>query len=94
MTCPLCNGPAIHNQSDEGTQSIESVVRWIPVEERLPDVQVKVLACALYRGQWRVVTGTMQWGERKGTKYWYLPIDVKAPTYWMPLPDPPPTENK
>jgi len=94
-TCPTCGGPAIHNQSDEGTQSIESVVRWIQVTEdpaTHPPTNTPVLVCGRLRRGKRVVAISV-YSEISGP--WEQPANSAGPmTHWMPLPDPPPTENK
>lgn len=64
------------------------VPRWIPVEERLPDIDEEVLVCtneglykvAQYSGAdkfWTLELNQMVWGMVAGV------------THWMPLPEPP-----
>jgi len=61
---------------------------WIPVSERLPEVNEIV---QFWRGKWilgkRVMVGdTTLWHYDGDTRYTYL-----APTHWQPLPKPPKT---
>ena len=70
----IANGVTISN--------LETVKEWIPVSERLPEKDVKVLTFGVYgfsvnyrdrfSGKWRGVNGKPQWI-----------------THWMPLPNPP-----
>ena len=61
------------------------VLRWIPVEERLPDQCMDVLVC--YRDK-HILMGTARcddWIEED--------FDDGVITHWMPLPEPPEVEN-
>ena len=64
------------------------VPRWIPVEERLPELHTKVLCCGVKGG--RFIAELDTWGYEK-----HLCWDKKngrgcpEVTHWMPLPEPP-----
>ena len=60
--------------------------RWIPIEERLPEMGARVMVGHAVDG-WvgigeRVLTGTYLHWEDDGE-------DLHDPTHWMPLPEPP-----
>ena len=71
--------------------------RWIPVEERLPEYGVRVLATDMYEGD--DYTGIRTREEYPddadgcwiGEHGWWYPIDDA--THWMPLPKVPEVEN-
>ena len=58
--------------------------RWVPVEERLPECDVPVLAWDMTEQSWRIA-------YRDGTWYMVGFDDDTAicVTHWMPLPEPP-----
>ena len=67
--------------------------RWIPVEERLPEYGVRVLATDMYEGDDYTGIWTREenkddadgcWYDDHG--WWHASDDV---THWMPLPKPP-----
>lgn len=63
--------------------------RWIPVEERLPDIGVSVLCSSPEPpGEDRV------WIWQREQYEWYFPDanEMGTPTHWMPLPEPPEVE--
>lgn len=71
--------------------------RWIPVEERLPEYGVRVLAFNMraknkYIGIWTREKdpgdGNDCWFDSAG--WWYAFDEI---THWMPLPEPPEVEN-
>ena len=73
------------------------VPRWIPVEERLPEYGVRVLATDMYEeddctGIW---TREEDKDDADGCWYdehgWWHALDEV--THWMPLPEPPEVEN-
>ena len=77
---------------DLGNQIADSIIKafdiiakpdWIPAEERLPDVGVRVLV--LWDGSCAMVC------ERYDEDWWsYCEGQTKSmPTHWMPLPEPP-----
>lgn len=59
--------------------------KWIPVEESLPELCVRVLACDVSGNVYESFVNVMgNWMYRKnGTRV----------VYWMPLPEPPKGEN-
>ena len=63
------------------------VQRWIPVEERLPELHTKVLCCGVRGG--RFIAELSTWGN--GNLYWDKRDGKGCPTvtHWMPLPEPP-----
>lgn len=71
--------------------------RWIPVEERLPEYGVRVLATNMYEGDDYTGVRTREeypddadgcWIDEHG--WWYVIDDA---THWMPLPKTPEVEN-
>lgn len=74
------------------------VPRWIPVEERLPEYGVRVLATDMYEEDDCTGIWTREeypddpdgccWIDERG--WWHAIDDV---THWMPLPEPPEVEN-
>lgn len=73
----------------------KSKPKWISVNERLPDVNKRVLACASILGKpfvWDAVRWNgEEWETEKEAAYEYwTPIDFPV-THWMPLPEPPTT---
>ena len=70
---------------------------WIPVEERLPEYGVRVLATNMYEGDAYTGVRTREeypddadgcWIDEHG--WWYVIDDA---THWMPLPKTPEVEN-
>jgi len=69
-----------------------SLLRWIPVTERLPAMGQQVLVVALGR----VITATRRdgwWRHEIDTGTQTFSLGVCTPTYWMPLPAPPETSK-
>ena len=73
------------------------VPRWIPVEERLPEYGVRVLATNMYEGDDYTGVRTREeypddadgcWIDEHG--WWYVIDDA---THWMPLPKTPEVKN-
>lgn len=66
-------------------------VRWIPVEEQLPETFKPVIVCRKGKdGSDRVEQGMLDvngWWKVYGTR-------TKAVTHWMPLPEPPKQEEE
>jgi hypothetical protein len=60
--------------------------RWIPVEERLPDIGVSVLCSSKEPPSQDLV-----WIGQREQYEWYFPgaNEMGQPTHWMPLPEPP-----
>ena len=68
---------------------VKSQLRWIPVEERLPDEignYLVVINCP--RGRWDEIC-TFYGGKEWVSIDEYAEIATKWVTHWMPLPDPP-----
>jgi len=87
------------NAAADEIERLRLKCRWIPVADRLPELLTEVLGW--HRDDrvraWFRISGTVQGGPRQG-EYWEMwsPQDrecedckVKAPTHWMPLPEPP-----
>ncbi len=68
------------------------LVRWIPVEERLPDERVKVLTCGddPVEGPFTLI-GMREPASIFGPAHWHLRgfAEFGPVTHWMPLPEPP-----
>lgn len=83
----------IEAQAKEIEKLRGQVPRWIPVEERLPEYGVRVLATDMYEGDDYTGIWTREedkddadgcWYDDPG--WWHASDDV---THWMPLPAPP-----
>ena len=86
----------IEAQAKEIEKLMGKVPRWIPVEERLPEYGVRVLATDMYEGDDYTGIWTREedkddadgcWYDDHG--WWHAIDDV---THWMPLPDRPEVE--
>lgn len=68
----------------------ELLPRWIPVGERLPDDESEVLVCFADRSL-GVTAAVFRHVEEDGTPKWTDGDheELKQPTHWMPLPEPP-----
>jgi 2-polyprenyl-6-methoxyphenol hydroxylase-like FAD-dependent oxidoreductase len=87
------------NHAADEIERLRDERRWVAVSERLPPLLTEVLGWHpddRVRA-WFRHSGTVQGGPRKGV-YWesWTPQDrecddcnVKAPTHWLPLPEPP-----
>lgn len=69
----------------EGGENVPSA--WIPVSERMPDREERVLVYGAKLLKWAVA----EWDERNG---WQVETcsefhSIYTPTHWMPLPAPP-----
>lgn len=70
---------------------LEAKQRWIPVSERLPEVEVNVLA-AVYDASNSSVS--MQILKHHGEGKWFFwDTCYYVVTHWMPLPEPPEDNN-
>jgi hypothetical protein len=76
--------------SDEIKQYVPdtNVGKWIPVGERLPELNTKVLCCGIKGG--RFIAELTTWGIEKHLT-WDKRDGKGCPTvtHWMPLPEPP-----
>lgn len=67
-----------------------TVQQWIPITERLPELDVDVLA---FNGDYIFVSKYFRshWGswDKVGHLVWVKDSYAKNPTHWMPLPEPP-----
>jgi hypothetical protein len=66
-------------------------LRWIPVEERLPESGQWVMACWPYNNQRPQVIKYTE-ASTQSRRYGFWSIDeehFEPPTHWMPLPAPP-----
>ena len=100
MTEYINRADLIHRVTDaveSGTSvyraALDTPSAWIGVEEKLPDVNERVLACVSGFGE-PLVWDAVRWNgeeweteEDAGWEYW-APIEFPV-THWMPLPDPP-----
>lgn len=87
-------------QQGAAMDSLTSLVRWVPVDQRLPDMKVIVLGFRLGGiNKHRDVVPVMrqhkygtrdqwEWLDMNG-QYWGLSVDGSAITHWMELPAPP-----
>lgn len=80
-----------------------TVQRWIPVTERLPEIQyhlkkgrntytrsVRVLCvCVQKSGKKMVKEGYCEWFSDYPEPCWKIPGTIDTVTHWMPLPEPP-----
>ena len=77
--------------NDNLCERIKDLSKWIPVTERLPNVDEKVLTFARnkYDGSW-FMDITSWTGVRNHDEYqfWGYGYSMKV-THWMPLPEPP-----
>ena len=68
--------------------ALASIPQWISVEERLPDEEQHVLAywpaTASDDEPWISVAWVFE-----GDKWQDLEVELKSPSHWMPLPEPP-----
>ncbi len=89
---PQSNGNAMVKLLDEAADAIEELVgktdrmRWISVEERLPEANERVL---VYHGGYGITVGHRYEDGRWHIKQAY----PAAPKFWMPLPEPPKEET-
>jgi hypothetical protein len=71
----------IEELEDELAETQSKILRWIPVTERLPPGDIRVL---IWCGNF-VDVATLNW------KYGWMYDDYGSPepTHWMPMPEPP-----
>ena len=72
---------------------LAAVPNWISVEERLPEVDERVLACVGIPGELSVWDGVRwngeEWEAEEEAAYDYWTTIDDPVTHWMPLPAPP-----
>lgn len=89
--------PAVALEAKEGADLLKR--QWIPVTERLPEYNARVLAIDVYNGNGDEDIGIWTreqypddpdgcWIDERG---WWHAIDEV--THWMPLPEPPEVEK-
>lgn len=80
----IANGVTLDNQVSSS--------KWIPVGERLPELNTKVLCCGIKGG--RFIAELTTWGIEKHLT-WDKRDGKGCPTvtHWMPLPEPPKEEK-
>ena len=80
------NGPVI---VDCGNETIVPIFpgRWIPVSERLPEYNQRVMVYCESKTIEKHVTACTYFGIRYGAKRWSR--HCRNVTHWMPLPQPP-----
>lgn len=83
---------------DEAADAIEELVgktdrfRWIPVTERLPEVDGDYLVWFYDAKCWKVAEFNKHTAKERYV-WWFAGIDrTKYVTHWMPLPEPPKEE--
>ena len=81
----------IEAQAAEIEEMKAKVPRWIPVEERLPEQDVPVLAWFEDGLISRQSPDIVLWNGH-GWMHWHLHRNVCGITHWMPLPERPKTE--
>jgi hypothetical protein len=96
MPCPICDQKPMNCDCTEAERRMyaeieelqEQVPRWIPVSERLPEMDARVMVGNAADG-WVTVGSRQLTGE-----YHHWDGDdseeLHQPTHWMPLPEPPP----
>ena len=85
-TVEYVNGEQIGALAAELKERQYRLARWIPVEERLPDIGVSVLCSSPGPpGE------DMVWIGQREQYEWYFPgaNEMGTPTHWMPLHEPP-----
>jgi len=93
-------GPHSFDLTDETVEHIISALerdRWISVEEKLPIVNERVLACVNILGKpsaWDAVRWNgEEWEAEAEAMYDYWTTIDYPVTHWMPLPEPPKEET-
>lgn len=69
----------------------DAVPKWISVEERLPEINVSVLAIAKFKecGGYRFEISSWSGVTNHGVPHFWEFGDAMEVTHWMPLPEPP-----
>lgn len=75
---------------DMAIESLQTENEWIPVSERLPDIDTPVIICTASGGitdgyRWNEKDWFLAWGEYNG---WHEGNDGERIIAWMPLPKP------
>lgn len=72
-------------------------MKWIPCSERLPELDLDVLVCFAPPYSYYEVMQLSVIGQGDEGLWWFgadSPSDLDHVTHWMPLPEPPATENE
>ena len=74
---------------------IKSLPRWIPVTERLPEVDLRVLTFARFKGDgsWFMDISSFSGVTNHGIPTFWGYGEGMVVTHWMPLPEPPKEET-
>lgn len=75
--------------------ALDFIPAWIPVEERLPEVDLKVLTFARFKGDgsWFMDISSFSGVTNHGIPTFWGYGEEMVVTHWMPLPEPPKEEN-
>ena len=93
--CDHCGAVWTYDEGDTLTDDSlrrlwEKVPRWIPVGERLPDDETELLVAFEDRSLGVAFAVFHHLDENDGPKWTDgNGVELKEPTHWMPLPDPP-----
>ena len=78
--------------ADAPAADVDTVLRWIPVTERLPEKNKEVVGWYKDNPFSPFRYGIVSWNGH-GWVFTYAQRYVDAVTYWMPLPEPPKEER-
>lgn len=103
----VCHRREVSQEPEFGCTDFADKPRWIPVTERLPEVEKtrrehrnvyresgRVLcACLQADGKRLVKEGYMFFFNDNPQPKWAIPGTIHSVTHWMPLPEPPKEDN-